>query len=540
VTRMLRRVEDPWFDGELLEYETEPGSWEKVLVLGSGTVRKPVVIVPFYDVDTPAGLDLGGRNFAMTAPVIWFARQAAQRGYLAVAVRWYGESYGERYDEAVASLGTKHPGLTGLGKWVNDSRKLIDYLVTRSDVDPDRIAMMGHSLGGKMTMYASAFDSRIKAAVVSDPGVPLASTNYSDYWYLGDKAKSLSAGTDHHELVGLIAPRAFLVVAGQADDALTWSFLEAARGLWSPDILNRRLGWIHHATGHRPPADAMSQAWDWLDANLRDENGWERLGEGTYHLTSDPAVDENGVMYFTDARRDRIMKVDLDGKVSVWRQGTHQSHGLAYSRKDRRLYAGQHDLKRIGSFSLDSSTETVVAQGLTTHHLKTSSKGRLYFNEAPAHKVWMLDKPGEGTTPKVVHGGLNWPRGIALYEGGGDRNFLTVSDPGTRWIWRFQIAGDGSLTGGRAFCELAANATGGLDPGGMAFDEEGFLYVATDAGIQVCDGEGRVTSRIAMPGVEGATNVAFAGPGLRWLYMTDGARLYRRPMPRRGARVQEQ
>jgi sugar lactone lactonase YvrE len=69
----------------------------------------------------------------------------------------------------------------------------------------------------------------------------------------------------------------------------------------------------------------------------------------------------------------------------------------------------------------------------------------------------------------------------------------------------------------------------------MAFDSEGLLYIATNPGIQVCDSEGRVTGAIATPGAEGASNLWFAGPGLQWLYVTDGDKLYRRPVKRHGA-----
>src|SRR5436190_15768953 len=68
--------------------------------------------------------------------------------------------------------------------------------------------------------------------------------------------------------------------------------------------------------------------------------GWELLGEG-YQLTADSAVDREGNIYFTDAQNDRILKIDLKGKISLWKSGSHHSHGIAYG-PDGRLYAGQH------------------------------------------------------------------------------------------------------------------------------------------------------------------------------------------------------
>ena len=189
-TRLVRTVQQQNFSGEIIELEMESGVWEKIYVLrprdGTG-VPRPVMIVPFYDIDTPAAADLGGRNFASDRGVNAFAYTAAQHGYIAVAVRWFGESYGESYSEAVANLALRHPGSTGLGKWVADARRVVDFVSTLPDADASRIGIMGHSLGGKMALYAAAFEPRIAAVVSSELGIGLKFSNYDDYWYLGDK-----------------------------------------------------------------------------------------------------------------------------------------------------------------------------------------------------------------------------------------------------------------------------------------------------------------------------------------------------------------
>ena len=117
-----------------------------------------------------------------------------------------------------------------------------------------------------------------------------------------------------------------------------------------------------------------------------------------------------------------------------------------------------------------------------------------------------------------------------------DRSVLVVNDPPTRWVWAFQIQVDCSLTNGRPFYRLEASADSSeTDAGGMVFDSEGFLYVATKLGVQVCDPRGRVTAIIDVPGSDGVSNVFFGGPGLQWLYVTDWDKVYRRPVRRRGA-----
>ena len=43
------------------------------------------------------------------------AQPIGQQGMAAVAIRWFGESYGENSSEVVANLKTRHPDVTGLG-----------------------------------------------------------------------------------------------------------------------------------------------------------------------------------------------------------------------------------------------------------------------------------------------------------------------------------------------------------------------------------------------------------------------------------------
>ncbi len=46
-----------------------------------------------------------------------------------------------------------------------DGIRAIDYLVSRKDVDPERIGVTGFSGGGTVTSYISAFDDRVKVSV---------------------------------------------------------------------------------------------------------------------------------------------------------------------------------------------------------------------------------------------------------------------------------------------------------------------------------------------------------------------------------------
>ena len=58
--------------------------------------------------------------------------------------------------------------LAGLRIW--DGIRAIDYLVSRSEVDPEKLAVTGNSGGGEMTMLITAVDKRVKVCAAAHPG----------------------------------------------------------------------------------------------------------------------------------------------------------------------------------------------------------------------------------------------------------------------------------------------------------------------------------------------------------------------------------
>jgi gluconolactonase len=256
---------------------------------------------------------------------------------------------------------------------------------------------------------------------------------------------------------------------------------------------------------------------------------WELLGQG-YQLTADSAVDKQGQVYFTDARHNRIYKIDVNGKIALWKENSGGAHGIVYA-PDGRLYAGQHDRKRIVALGQDGE-ETIVAEGVQTHHLKVTQGNRIYFADAPHHKIWLVDPAGK---MREVSGEVSWPHCMQTSP---DRSRLVVTDPPRNGVWTFQIQPDGSLANGKPFYTLEArDGVPETDAGGLTFDTEGFLYVAGKVGVQVFDPAGRAVAFLPPPGKEGLSDVFFAGSGMQWLFVTDGDKFYRRLVTRHGARV---
>lgn len=108
-------------------------------------------------------------------------------------------------------------GLAQYMAW--DSIRAIDYLVSRPEVDPDRVAMAGNSGGGTNTAQTVPVDGRVKVAVPCCYITTFAWRRRS--WTTGDAEQNLvgqlAACLDHADLLRLAAPRPLLVGSGALD-----------------------------------------------------------------------------------------------------------------------------------------------------------------------------------------------------------------------------------------------------------------------------------------------------------------------------------
>ena len=123
-------------------------------------------------------------------------------------------------------------------------------LAQRPDVDGDRIGVVGHSYGGKWSLFAGALYEKFAAVCISDPGIVFdesrGNVNYWEPWYLGYEPgktprksgkvrpdaprtgpykRMIAEGRDLHELHALIAPRPFFVSGGSEDPPMRWNAL---------------------------------------------------------------------------------------------------------------------------------------------------------------------------------------------------------------------------------------------------------------------------------------------------------------------------
>jgi dienelactone hydrolase len=156
-------------------------------------------------------------------------------GYFVLAIDAF--SAGERsldpqqpmYHGAMFGAGLWPAGIPLLGLQLYDNIRAADYLQSRSEIDPDRLAITGASGGGNQTMYAGAFDERFKAVV------PVCSVGtFQSYLSTANcVGETLIAGlsyTEEGHLLALTAPRALMVI-NATQDALCFSVEEAAKSI---------------------------------------------------------------------------------------------------------------------------------------------------------------------------------------------------------------------------------------------------------------------------------------------------------------------
>ena len=182
--------------------------------------RLPVVLYHHaHGGDYVLGKDelLVGRPALQSPP---YAEALTTRGYAVLAIdAWvFGERRGRTESEVFKELLWQGQVLWGM--MVHDSLRAIDYLATRGDVDLDRLATLGLSMGSTMAWWVAALDERVKVCVdlccLTDFQALLEARGldgHGIYYYVPGLLKHFSTA----DINALIALRPHLSLAGNFD-----------------------------------------------------------------------------------------------------------------------------------------------------------------------------------------------------------------------------------------------------------------------------------------------------------------------------------
>ena len=273
----VRREVEPRRIVEWVTYEVEPGDFVPAILLIPRD-RTPPLPAVFCHHQHAGHYDLG-----KSEPVGWagnpqqaYAADLCSRGYVTLAPdtigfeeRAHPRLSGPEYERFLAhELLLK--GLTLQGKMIWDVMRGVDYLRSREEVDPERIGMIGHSLGGIETWFAAAAEPRIKVAAASCgtstyAAVLAAQVSHNHGFYVPGILK----WGDIPEVVSLIAPRPLLVLAGEEDPIFP---VEGAKEVVSrARMLYRRLNAPEAVElfvspgGHEFSDEMRHRAYHWFD-----------------------------------------------------------------------------------------------------------------------------------------------------------------------------------------------------------------------------------------------------------------------------------
>jgi dienelactone hydrolase len=108
-------------------------------------------------------------------------------------------------------------GETILGWRVWDVLRAVDFLETRPEVDVGKIATMGISGGGTISLYAAAIDERIRASMLSCSFCTFKDSIYSISHCMDNYVPGILRWFEVSDIAGLIAPRFLFTENGLRD-----------------------------------------------------------------------------------------------------------------------------------------------------------------------------------------------------------------------------------------------------------------------------------------------------------------------------------
>ena len=159
-------------------------------------------------------------------------------------------------------------------KYLHDLTIAVDLLAPLPEVNHERLGVIGHSLGGLEALWLAWYDDRITAAVSSCCFGLLRTLvrdgiNHGFATYI----PGILEVCDLDALVAAVAPRAFLLTAGETDllfpiDGVR-SIVEKAEQHYTQEGVPERFGAILFPDGHSFRDDVKAEAYGFLDHWLK-------------------------------------------------------------------------------------------------------------------------------------------------------------------------------------------------------------------------------------------------------------------------------
>jgi gluconolactonase len=267
----------------------------------------------------------------------------------------------------------------------------------------------------------------------------------------------------------------------------------------------------------------------------------EQLGTG-FDFTEGPVWHPyEKHLIFSDIPGDHLRRWDPRRGISTFRRPANMANGNCYDLQGR-LLSCEHATSRVTRTELDGSI-TILATHYDGKELNSPNDvvvapdGGIYFTDPTYGRNPYFGVPrqpelgfqgvyrivpdaADGHEIQLVADDFAQPNGLCFTL---DRRGLFVDDTDRGHIRYFDVAEDGSLSGGRVWAELTGDAEGVAD--GIKVDSEGNVYCTGPGGVHVFDAEARLLGIILVPEV--VANFSFGDEDLRSLFLTATSSLYR-------------
>ncbi len=206
-----------------------------------------------------------------------YAKELAERGHVVIAPDYL--SFGDYKDYDFAA--DRYASGTMKGIW--NHMRCVDLLQSRPEVHPEKIAAIGHSLGGHNAIFLGVFDRRVQVIVSSCGWTP-----FHDYYegnlkgWTSDRYLPAirdrydldpdKVPFDFYELVAALAPASFFSNSPLRDSNFDWRGVEKAapkvRRIYELHGVPERLRIAYPDDAHDFPSDVREESYRFIEKAL--------------------------------------------------------------------------------------------------------------------------------------------------------------------------------------------------------------------------------------------------------------------------------
>lgn len=181
-----------------------------------------------------------------------------------------------------------------------ETQGALEYLLSRPEVDPQRIGMTGASGGGYNTWITASLDDRIRVAVpvvgTSQFALQISFARERDWYNAAEHCHfvpGLITFADNHELLAMAAPRPLLVINSTTDPGfVAGTLIDYGRSLYAAHGMPERFSYFNDpSSGHGYQQRKREAAYGWFLRYLMDRGDGSPSPEGPVDIAPPDAAE---------------------------------------------------------------------------------------------------------------------------------------------------------------------------------------------------------------------------------------------------------